>query len=234
MSDSRVDRLLGIKEQTPQEVLGCPWGIPIYGRPYNSFKEIRDEVKYDPDTYENPLDNFLEKLRRMARRGAIHTGISEEIMVADAMEKYNNYFYANGKPKFTMTKRETRDSRIMAWDAKWIARKDKTPLATTEFNTEEYIKAMPAVVIMILDGTYDEDRVDGMSHLKETIELLEIPGGIDETGITLIEACPWAIVSGTVGMPDEDSIHTEIAFLVNLLEIAFNFESDRLHWQRAN
>ena len=149
------------------------------------------------------------------------------------MERSKNYFYANGKPKFTMTKRKTRDSRIMAWDAEWIAKKDKTPLATTEFNTREYIKALPGVVILVLDGNYDNSGI-GMEHLKETIELLEIPGGIDETGRQLMEACPWAIVSGTTGMPDEDSIHTEIAFLVNVLEIAFDIESDRLHWQRVD
>ena len=231
-NSDRLDRILGIPEKTPQEHLGCPWGIPIYSKK-QSWSEIQQDVRNNPEKYEKPLEGFLEKLRIFAEICAREHNVEEEKVIDSAMEKSKEYFYADGKPKFTVTKRETNDERIMAWDFEWIAAGDKTPLATTKTNEKDYIKAMPATAILVKDGRLTDDE-EGLYHLDEVIEILEIPGEIEESTEALYMAAPWCIVSGTLGMENEDSIHTEIAFVVNTLEIAFDICWDYLCWERTS
>lgn len=230
MSDSeRLNRIIGIQGKTPQEILGCPWGIPILAQE-RSWRDIQQDVHYDPHKYEYPLDGFKAKLRIFAERFAREHNYEEKDVIDYVKEQSKRYFYSNGKPKFTVTKRKTNDSRLLAWDFEWVAARESTPLATTESNEKEFIHAMPATAILVLDGQITE-LDEGAYHIDDVIDMLEIPGTIEEQTEALYVAAPWCIVSGTTGMADEDTIHTEIAFVVNTLEIAFDVRSDYLSWQ---
>lgn len=213
----RVDAVFGTEDKIPiPEPL---FGFTLKGSHEKSKTQLRQMIARD-HRLSSPLDDFESKLKNVLREHCNITGKDYNSMLKVAMKGYEALFdNEKGRMNLIIERVESGHEDIAAWDAKWIG----PPPLVASGNLDNDLKIVPVAPARIC-LVANMDRYD--VELREAFETV-----LGNSWEEIAYANPFYIVSRTVTIEGNKSVHYPVSILNDVMAVALNLKPLHHAWE---